>query len=63
MWEGVLCDNEVSSPVHIFLNVTGDIKIDHMLHMWDVQTPGRYRRGHQEGSAARLETVQRSFPI
>ena len=50
-------------PVDILLNVAGNVKVDDMLHVRNVQTPGSHRRGYQDGSAARFETVQRSFPI
>ena len=50
-------------PVDILLNVAGNVKVDDMLHVRDVQTSRSHRRGYQDGSAARFETVQCSFPI
>ena len=47
----------------ILLNVTGDVKVDDVFDVRNVQTSGSNCRGNQEWSAACLEIVQRSFPI
>ena len=51
------------SPVDILLNVVGNVKVDHMLHVRDVQPTGRHCRGNQEWGAACLEAVQGSLTV
>ena len=49
--------------MHVFLNVTGDVEIDDVLDVRDVEATCSYCRGNQQRGVTSLETVQRSFTI
>lgn len=47
-----------SNTVDIFVNVVGEVKVHHMLYIWNIQTTGSYRGCHQDWTFARAEVGQ-----
>lgn len=47
-----------SDSMHVLLNVGGQVKVDHVLHMGNVQPTGRHCSGHQNGRVPGPELLQ-----
>lgn len=47
-----------TDTVDILVNVVREVKVDHMLHIWNIQTPGSYRGGHQDCPSAGAKVCQ-----
>lgn len=45
--------------VHIVVHIGGEIKVDDMRHVGNIQTTSSHVSGHQDGGAARPEAAQR----
>ena len=47
----------------VLVNVLGKIKVDDVLHVRNIETSCRHRRGHENGRAALLEAPQRILTL
>lgn len=47
-----------SNAVNVFIDVVREVKVNHMLHIWYIQTTGGYRGGYQDWTFARAEITQ-----
>ena len=49
--------SRTANTVNVLLNVTGQVKVDYVLHVGDVQTSGRHLEEHNERGASSSATV------
>lgn len=57
------CTTSTTNTVHIIVNISGEIVVDDMCDMGDVQPAGSNISGHQDGCAATTEGFQRRFTL
>ena len=49
--------------MHILIDVVGEVKVHHVLHMLNVQAPGSDGRGHQDRTLPSAEVTESLLPL